>query len=62
MDQTKEHIAAILTEILFSKLSSRFFGKYTDYEMQTGFLKTEIMKVYYAFLEEINNPPDKKKK
>jgi|GEM_PF-5809478 len=62
MNQTKEQVAAIMTQILFSKLAHRFFDKYTDYEMQSGFLKTEIMKVYYSFLEELNNPPEKKKK
>lgn len=62
MDQTKEQVAAIMTQILFSKLAHRFFDKYTDYEMQSDFLKTEIMKVYYSFLGELNNPPDTKKK
>jgi hypothetical protein len=61
MEQSKEQIAAILTEILFSKLAHRFFDKYTDYEMQSGFLKTEIMKVYYDFLDELKNPPELKK-
>ena len=54
MDQHKEQAAATLTEILFSKIAHRFFEKYTDYEMQTDFLKTEILKMYYFFLEEIN--------
>jgi hypothetical protein len=54
MDQKKEQTAATLTEILFSKLAHRFFDKYTDYEMQSDFLKTEIMNVYYYFLEELN--------
>lgn len=54
MDQQKEQAAATLTEILFSKIAHRFFDKYTDYEMQTDFLKTEILKVYHYFLEEIN--------
>jgi len=54
MDQQKEQAAATLTEILFSKIAHRFFDKYTDYEMQTDFLKTEIIKVYYYFLEELN--------
>jgi hypothetical protein len=54
MDQKKEQAAAILTEILFSKLAHRFFDKYTDYEMQSDFLKTEIMNVYNYFLEELN--------
>ena len=54
MDQQKEQAAATLTEILFSKIAHRFFEKYTDYEMQTDFLKTEILKMYYFFLEEIN--------
>ena len=61
MEQTKEQIAAILTEILFSKLAHRFFDKYTDYEMQSGFLKTEIMKVYYNFLEKLKSPAGEKK-
>ena len=61
MEQSKEQIAAILTEILFSKLAHRFFDKYTDYEMQSSFLKTEIMKVYYDFLDELKNPPELKK-
>ena len=55
MDQQKEQAAATLTEILFSKIAHRFFEKYTDYEMQTDFLKTEILKMYYFFLEEIND-------
>jgi hypothetical protein len=54
MDQKKEQAAATLTEILFSKLAHRFFDKYTDYEMQSDFLKTEIMNVYHYFLEELN--------
>ncbi|GIK59408.1 MAG: hypothetical protein HND39_06200 [Ignavibacteriota bacterium] len=62
MDQSKEQTAAILTQILFSKLAHRFFDKYTDYEMQSGFLKTEIMKVYHNFLSELNNLPETKKK
>jgi hypothetical protein len=61
MEQSKEQIAATLTEILFSKLAHRFFDKYTDYEMQSGFLKTEIMKVYYDFLDELKTPPESKK-
>ena len=61
MEPPKEQVAAKLTEILFSKLAHRFFDKYTDYEMQSGFLKTEIMKVYYNFLDELKNPPDVKK-
>ena len=62
MDQSKEQAAAILTQTLFSKLAHRFFDKYTDYEMQSGFLKTEILKVYNDFLNEINNFPETKKK
>ena len=62
MDQSKEQTAAVLTQILFSKLSHRFFEKYTEYEMQSDFLKTEIRQVYYSFLEELNNHPDTKKK
>lgn len=62
MEQLKEQVAAQLTEILFSKLAHRFFDKYTDYEMQSEFLKTEIMKVYNSFLEELNNPTKKEKK
>jgi len=61
LEPPKEQVAAKLTEILFSKLAHRFFDKYTDYEMQSGFLKTEIMKVYYNFLDELKNPPDVKK-
>ena len=61
MELPKEQVAATLTEILFSKLAHRFFDKYTDYEMQSGFLKTEIMKVYYNFLDELKNPHDVKK-
>ena len=61
MEPPKEQVAATLTEILFSKLAHRFFDKYTDYEMQSGFLKTEIMKVYYNFLDELKNPPEMKK-
>jgi len=55
MDQPKEQVAAVLTEVLFSKLAHRFFDKYTEYEMQSDFLKTEIMNVYHYFLEELNN-------
>ena len=54
MEQPKEQTAAVLTQILFSKLSHRFFDKYTEYEMQSGFLKTEIMKVYHHFLDELD--------
>jgi hypothetical protein len=54
MNQTKEQVAATLTEVLFSKLAHRFFDKYTEYEMQSDFLKTEIMNVYHYFLEELN--------
>ena len=61
MDQSKEQTAAILTQILFSKLAHRFFDKYTDYEMQSGFLKTEIMKVYHDFLGELKNPSETKR-
>jgi hypothetical protein len=62
MDQKKEETAAILTEVLFSKLAHRFFDKYTDYEMQSGFLKTEIMNVYNYFLEELEKNTGKEKK
>ena len=62
MEQTKEQTAALLTQILFSKLSHRFFDKYTEYEMQSDFLKDEIMSVYNNFLEKLNNPKDKQKK
>jgi len=62
MEQSKEQTAALLTQILFSKLSHRFFEKYTEYEMQSDFLKDEIMSVYHTFLEKLNNPPDSKKK
>lgn len=61
MDQSKEQTAAVLTQILFSKLSHRFFEKYTEYEMQSEFLRNEIMKVYYSFLEELEKLPDSKK-
>lgn len=61
MDQSKEQTAAILTEVLFAKLAHRFFDKYTDYEMQSDFLKTEIMKVYHHFLIELREPSDSKK-
>jgi hypothetical protein len=62
MEQSKEQAAALLTQILFSKLSHRFFEKYTEYEMQSEFLRNEIMKVYYSFLEELEKLPDSKKK
>jgi hypothetical protein len=62
MDQQKEQTAAILTEVLFSKLAHRFFDKYTDYEMQSGFLKTEIMDVYHYFLEEVEKKGGTEKK
>ena len=62
MEQTKEQTAALLTQILFSKLSHRFFDKYTEYEMQSDFLRDEIMSVYNNFLEKLNNPKDKQKK
>ena len=54
MDQHKEQAAAILTEVLFSKLAHRFFDKYTEYEMQSDFLKTEIMSVYNYFHAELS--------
>ena len=54
MNQPNEQVAATLTEVLFSKLAHRFFDKYTEYEMQSDFLKTEIMNVYHYFLEELN--------
>ena len=62
MDQSKEQTAALLTQILFSKLSHRFFEKYTEYEMQSDFLKDEIMSVYHTFLEKLSNPLDTGKK
>ncbi|NWG29718.1 MAG: hypothetical protein HXY48_14470 [Ignavibacteriaceae bacterium] len=62
MEQSKEQAAALLTQILFSKLSHRFFEKYTEYEMQSEFLRNEIMKVYYSFLEELEKLHDSKKK
>ena len=62
MESAKEQTAAILTEILFSKLAHRFFDKYTDYEMQSDFLKEEIMSVYNYFLDRLNNQPSKEKK
>ncbi len=55
MDQSKEQVAAVLTQILFSKLSHRFFDKYTEYEMQSDFLKDEIMSVYHTFLEKLED-------
>jgi flagellar motor switch protein FliG len=62
MEEPKEQVAAVMTQILFSKLSPRFFDKYTEYEMQSGFLKTEIMQVYHYFLDELDkNKVDKKK-
>ena len=62
MEQSKEQTAALLTQILFSKLSHRFFDKYTEYEMQSDFLKDEIMSVYHSFLEKLerNNKAGKK--
>jgi hypothetical protein len=60
MEQSKEHIAALMTQILFSKLAHRFFDKYTDYEMQSGFLKTEIIRVYTDFLDELKKLPEVK--
>ena len=62
MDQSKEQTAAMLTQILFSKLSHRFFDKYTEYEMQSDFLKDEIMSVYKNFLEKLETGDKKKKK
>jgi hypothetical protein len=62
MEQSKEQTAAMLTQILFSKLSHRFFDKYTEYEMQSDFLKDEIMKVYNIFLEKLNAQNNKEKK
>jgi len=58
MEQSKEQTAALLTQILFSKLSHRFFEKYTEYEMQSDFLKDEIMSVYNTFLKKLHNPHD----
>lgn len=62
MEQSKELTAAILTETLFAKLAHRFFDKYTDYEMQSDFLKNEIMSVYKSFLEKINEQKGTTKK
>jgi hypothetical protein len=62
MEQSKEQTAALLTQILFSKLSHRFFDKYTEYEMQSEFLRDEIIKVYYTFLEKVNSPNSTQKK
>ena len=62
MDQSKEQTAAMLTQILFSKLSHRFFDKYTEYEMQSDFLKDEIMSVYNNFLKKLEAGDKKKKK
>jgi len=61
MEQPKEQVAAVMTQILFSKLSHRFFDKYTEYEMQSDFLKTEIMDVYHYFLEELDKSKEDKK-
>jgi len=62
MEQPKEQTAALLTQILFSKLSHRFFDKYTEYEMQSEFLRDEILKVYNTFLEKLNTRNNKEKK
>jgi len=62
MEQSKEQTAALLTQILFSKLSHRFFDKYTEYEMQSEFLRDEILKVYNTFLEKLNTRNNKEKK
>jgi hypothetical protein len=62
MEQSKEQTAAMLTQILFSKLSHRFFDKYTEYEMQSEFLRDEIMKVYNTFLEKLSAQNNKEKK
>lgn len=62
MEQSKEQTAAMLTQILFSRLSHRFFDKYTEYEMQSEFLRDEIMKVYNTFLEKLSAQNNKEKK
>jgi hypothetical protein len=62
MEQSKEQVAAVMTQILFSKLSHRYFDKYTDYEMQSGFLKTEIMQIYHYFLDELGKTKRDEKK
>ena len=62
MDQSKEQVAAVLTQILFSKLSLRFFEKYTEYEMQSEFLRNEIMKVFHSFLDSLNEERKAEKK
>jgi hypothetical protein len=62
MDQSKEQVAAVLTQILFSKLSHRFFDKYTEYEMQSDFLKDEIMSVYHTFLQKLDQKEKPNKK
>lgn len=62
MEQSKEQTAALLTQILFSKLSHRFFDKYTEYEMQSEFLRDEILKVYNTFLEKLNTRNNNEKK
>ena len=62
MEQSKEQTAAILTEVLFGKLAHRFFDKYTEYEMQSDFLKEEIMRVYNYFLNEVSKETPKEKK
>jgi hypothetical protein len=62
MEQSKEQTAAMLTQILFSRLSHRFFDKYTEYEMQSEFLRDEIMRVYNTFLEKLSAQNNKEKK
>ena len=62
MEQSKEQTAAMLTQILFSRLSHRYFDKYTEYEMQSEFLRDEIMRVYNTFLEKLSAQTNKEKK
>jgi hypothetical protein len=62
MEPSKEVTAAILTETLFEKLAHRFFDKYTDYEMQSDFLKEEIMRVFNYFLAKVDEEKQSVKK
>ena len=62
MEQSREQTAAMLTQILFSRLSHRYFDKYTEYEMQSEFLRDEIMRVYNTFLEKLSAQNNKEKK
>lgn len=62
MEKSNEQTAAVLTQILFSKLSHRFFDKYTEYEMQSEFLRDEIMSVYHTFLAKLDGEKRVEKK